>query len=488
MEQLTWARKNNTLPEEDVRRNWRAVDINELQDKFNANVVEIPDLIEEAAAAKIADSITEDVTTSAPNQAKVFDALADKASHQYVDDAALGFISSWKTPVRLKTTGNVTLSGEQTLDGSLTATDDVLVGSNTNQAENGIYTTAAGAWTRRADANTAIELEGAAVTVLEGATQANTNWIQQTDNITIGTSNIVWGPLGQNAPDASPINRGIARLYIETGPNTDGSMDQNSITNALAGKAATIDAMPFGATAGNNSYTVAMSPTVTAYTNGRLYHVRVGTTNTAGVTFSFDGLAAKKAFRTDGVQASAGHFIAGVDYLVAYNSSLDGGAGGLVAVNELQHGFMNTRAMYSGNAYPSAGGSGVGGAIRQGDTFVMSATHTLSVGVVANAGDMLFTMEDNPGQTASLWFVIPGRQSLALKVNLTSFVKKETPGGSVPGTDFTTAFPLVPNSEELFINGILQDLVTSYTITGQNIVLVTALEVEDSLKINYIKS
>lgn len=184
----------------------------------------------------ISDGIS-DGSMLAPTQNIVFDALALKATIAYVDDVASGLVDSWKDSVRLKTTGNVTLSGEQTIDGELTSADDVLVASNTDATENGIYTTAAGAWSRRADSNTGVELEGAAVTVLEGTLNANTNWLQHTDNITLGTSNIVWGPLGQNASDATPTNKGIARLYIVTGSNTDGSMDQNSITQALALKA-----------------------------------------------------------------------------------------------------------------------------------------------------------------------------------------------------------------------------------------------------------
>jgi hypothetical protein len=46
------------------------------------------------------------------------------------------------------TTGNITLSGEQTLDGILTAASKVLVWKQTTAADNGLYTSAAGAWTR----------------------------------------------------------------------------------------------------------------------------------------------------------------------------------------------------------------------------------------------------------------------------------------------------------------------------------------------------
>ena len=49
--------------------------------------------------------------------------------------------------------GNITLSGEQTLNGLLTSTSRVLVTEQTLPEENGIYDSAAGAWTRTADAD-----------------------------------------------------------------------------------------------------------------------------------------------------------------------------------------------------------------------------------------------------------------------------------------------------------------------------------------------
>lgn len=549
MEQLTWVDKNNTLPETDIRRQWRAVDILELKTKFNANVNELPSVIQDAIdaliggapgsldtlnelAAALADdasfstavtsalagkqptlasgtniktiqgnsivgpgnvtlieeAIEDGVTDKATSQNKLFAELALKASVQYVDDVASGLVSFWKEAVIVATTTNITLSGEQTLDGVLTSASRALVKNQNIPSQNGIYVTAAGAWARSTDADADDELEGVAVTVQQGTTQTNTSWIQTTEDVTLGSSAIVWNQLGTSVQDASPTNKGVARLYAVTGANTDGSMDQNSITNALAGKAAVIDAMPFGATTGTNTYAAVMSPTVTAYTNGRLYHIRVGITNNAVVTLNLDGVGAKKVFRTDGVQLGTGHLLAGVDYLLSYNSALDGGVGGFVAVNELQHGFMNTRGQWSGNSYPSAGGSGVAGAIRQGDTFVMSTTNTLSAGVVVNVGDMVFTIVDAPGQSAPLWFVIPGRQSLALKPDLTSFIYGEVPSGTVDGVndDFVIANS-DPSKVALYLDGIRTNP-TNFSITGTALTITNATVIPtNSILIDYIK-
>lgn len=187
----------------------------------------------------------------------------------------------------------------------------------------------------------------------------------------------------------------------------------------------------YGATSGTNTYSATMSPVVSSYTDGSMYHVRVGISSTGVVTFNL-GPSAKKAFDTAGVQAQDGYFKAGVDYLLVYNSALDTGAGGFTVVNEIMHGLMNFRGSYNhggSGLWPSSGGSGPSAAIRHGDTFVI-AGGVGSLGTKAvNTGDLITTGVDAPGQTDSSWYVIPGPSSLALKADLTaldSYVNEET--------------------------------------------------------------
>ena len=96
-------------------------------------------------------------------------------------------------PCALATTGNVTLSGEQTIDGTLTSDTRVLVRAQTAPAENGIYNTGSGGWVRESDASTADELSLALVSVLGGETYAGTVW--RTGLIeTLGTDPVIWVP------------------------------------------------------------------------------------------------------------------------------------------------------------------------------------------------------------------------------------------------------------------------------------------------------
>lgn len=116
---------------------------------------------------------------------------ADAATKAYVDSLTTGL--SWKNAVRAATTGNITLSGLQTVDGvSLVAGNRVLVKDQTTTSENGLYIVATGAWTRADDMNTAAEFDGAAVYVMEGTLWQSTGWTETATVGTVGTDSVVW--------------------------------------------------------------------------------------------------------------------------------------------------------------------------------------------------------------------------------------------------------------------------------------------------------
>lgn len=115
----------------------------------------------------------------------------DAATKAYVDAISTGL--SWKQAVRVATTGNITLSGEQTIDGvAVVAGDRVLVKNQTTAADNGIYVVAAGAWARAEDMNVAAEFDGAAVFVQEGTLNEGTGWTEQATVTTVGTSPVTF--------------------------------------------------------------------------------------------------------------------------------------------------------------------------------------------------------------------------------------------------------------------------------------------------------
>lgn len=72
-----------------------------------------------------------------------------------------------------------------------------------------------------------------------------------------------------------------------------------------------------------------------------------------------------------------------------------------------------------------------------------------------------------------------------------NFVDKETPSGSINGsnTAFTLAFTPTAGSEHLYLNGILQEsgAGNDYTISGANITMLTAPLTGERLKVSYRK-
>lgn len=109
----------------------------------------------------------------------------------------------WKEKVVVATTGNIALSGTQTIDGiAVIAGDRVLVRAQTLGENNGIYIVAAGAWSRAADADSASELRAAVVTVEKGTVNADKRFALSTDNITLGTTPQVWVDIGTGTPAA----------------------------------------------------------------------------------------------------------------------------------------------------------------------------------------------------------------------------------------------------------------------------------------------
>ncbi len=126
----------------------------------------------------------------------------------------------YKDSVRVATTANITLSGEQTIDGvSVVAGDRVLVKNQSTGSENGIYVCASGAWSRAADADSSAEVTaGLFVTVSEGTTNADTFWLLTTnDPITLGSTALSFSQFGVSSGAEAGANSDITSMDGLTG-------------------------------------------------------------------------------------------------------------------------------------------------------------------------------------------------------------------------------------------------------------------------------
>lgn len=101
--------------------------------------------------------------------------------------------TAFKAPVQVATTVNITLNGEQAIDGVAVVTDDrVLVKDQTDATQNGIWVCDTGDWNRGQDFDGALDVaEGTLLMVLHGSTNGNTYWrVTTLDPVEIETSDI----------------------------------------------------------------------------------------------------------------------------------------------------------------------------------------------------------------------------------------------------------------------------------------------------------
>ena len=99
-----------------------------------------------------------------------------------------------KQPVTVATTANITLSGEQTIDGVLTSASRVLVKDQSSGSQNGIYISGAGTWSRASDwSATGQVASGTAVFVIQGSQNGSATFkVSNVGSITIGTTAVTF--------------------------------------------------------------------------------------------------------------------------------------------------------------------------------------------------------------------------------------------------------------------------------------------------------
>lgn len=147
-----------------------------------------------------------------------------------------------KNSVRAATTGNISLSGEQTIDGvSVVAGDRVLVKAQSTASENGIYVAAAGSWVRADDAGNGELSAGSFTFVEEGTANADSGWVISTNGaITVGTTAIAWTQFSGTGQITA--GDGLAKVGGTLSVNVDGttleiSGDNVVISSSYAGQA-----------------------------------------------------------------------------------------------------------------------------------------------------------------------------------------------------------------------------------------------------------
>jgi len=164
-------------------------------------------------------------------------ASSDAVRLQDLNDAIEGLSS--KDTVRAATQVDVDLANPPTtVDGiTMVLGDRILVKSQVDPTQNGIYIYDVEPWIRAQDANTGAELNNAIVSVREG-TDANSTYRQITHNPTLTVDDIVWVAFGTSAPTASTTQAGILEIADQS------EVDSGTATN-LAITPQTLAGSPF---------------------------------------------------------------------------------------------------------------------------------------------------------------------------------------------------------------------------------------------------
>jgi hypothetical protein len=226
-----------------------------------------------------------------------------------VDGIAQGLDA--KASVKAASTGNLSLTGAQTVDGvSLVATDRILVKDQSTPAQNGIYVVAAGAWTRATDADTWAELPSAFVFVEQGTVNADTGWVSTVDQGgTLNTTAVTWTQFS----GAGSITAGAG--LTKTGASLDVGQGAGITVNADSIQVA------------NNGITNAM------IADGAVALNTADVTGTLPLGNGGTGQTTAKTARETGLGAAG------------YYSSATHGAGTSIAITQATHGCRASRGL-----------------------------------------------------------------------------------------------------------------------------------------------
>lgn len=223
----------------------------------------------------------------------------DAATKNYVDGISQGLTP--KQSVACATTANISLTGEQTIDGVLTSAARVLVKNQTLSQNNGIYVSAAGAWARALDMDTWLEVPSAYTFVSAGTTQAATGWVcTSVAGGTLGTTAIAFSQFSGAGTYSAGANITLAGTVFSVSPSPSFTTPNLNVATAISINKVAITAPAAGSTltiADAKTFTVQKTLTFTG-TDGQTFTFPVA--SGAVVTADSTNTLTNKAYDTAG--------------------------------------------------------------------------------------------------------------------------------------------------------------------------------------------
>lgn len=235
---------------------------------INASNNTITNLTTSMFAANVVDNdpaLTAQSATRIPTQSAVYN---------FVTNALNGI--QWKAAVVVRTTANITLSGEQTIDGVTTSASRVLVMAETDQTTNGCYVSASGAWARCSDNSTGVQILSSTFFIQRGTAWANSAWTNTNATaITVGVTNITFGQIaGVNEYSAGTGLQLSANQFSIDSTVTTLTGSQTLINKSISGASNTLSSIALSSLATQATNTVVgnatsgtASPTALAMTS-----------------------------------------------------------------------------------------------------------------------------------------------------------------------------------------------------------------------------
>ncbi len=316
------------------------------------------------------------------------------ANKFYVDTFSQGLVPY--LDIQLLSTladGNITLVGSQSIDGVSTSSGtDVALNFQTLPAQNGIYTTAAGAWSRRADFDSTAEVKmGAFFYVTSGSTNAGKRIAQYLFNPASDTLGV--DPIGFTT--ISQAGFGVTSVSVVSANGFSGSVANPSTTPAI-----TMSTTVTGLLRGNGS---ALLPTT----------IGTGLTFTGGTLSVTTGAFANVNLSNLVTTAVNADILPGVDNTINLGNSTHKWASIYAGLNGiLSTGNIQTVRPASGSAFglalgQGAASGGTGGQVTAGDGYVGGLGGWVRAGDAhgtGNGGDVIAgTAQGASGTGGTVW-------------------------------------------------------------------------------------
>ena len=269
------------------------------------------------AYAKLKSADIETDLGSSASSTKLVTAAAAKA---YADSVAAGL--DYKESVFVATTANITLSGNQTIDGqSVTANKRILVKDQSTQSENGIYISSASGWARSSDFAAGSAEAGAFAYVEAGTASGGFKYVctSQSGSDVVGTNNITFGVY--SGPDSTAAGDGLSKTGDTLSVDLDGS------TLAVGASGVKVNAGGISNTEISNSAAIAVSKlaasTISGVTlGGNLAALSLAANSGLALSGSYTG-ATSRTFGLDFSSLSAAAVNVGADSIAIYDADAD---------------------------------------------------------------------------------------------------------------------------------------------------------------------